>query len=139
MQAYFLDTSIVIDCIRGKKEISRFVSDLKANLYINYIVIAELSEGIYRVKDSKRMEAGIDAFINGVDGVLPINYNVSKLFGKIRADLKEKGHIIEDFDILIGATCIENNLPVITLNRKHFEKIEGLDVYTPDDLKKLDK
>ncbi|MEK7550542.1 MAG: type II toxin-antitoxin system VapC family toxin [Patescibacteria group bacterium] len=135
MNSYFLDTSVVIDCIRGKKETVKFISDLKASLYINYIVIAELSEGIYRVKDSKSIEVGIDAFINGMDGVFPINYNVSKLFGKIRADLKEKGQIIEDFDILIGATCIENNIPIITLNRKHFDKIQGLEVFTPDDLK----
>lgn len=135
MQAYFLDTSVVIDCIRGKKETSKVVSELNASLYINYIVIAELSEGIYRLGNSKKTEAGIDAFISGMDGVLPINYKVSKLFGKIRADLKEKGHIIEDFDILIAASCIENNLPIITLNRKHFDRINGLEVYTPDDFK----
>lgn len=135
MNAYFLDTSVVIDCIRGKKETSQFISNLKGSLFINYIVIAELSEGIYRVKDSKAMEAGIDAFINGVDGVLPINYNVSKLFGKIRTDLKEKGQIVEDFDILIASTCIENNLPILTLNKKHFDRIVGLEVLTPDDFK----
>lgn len=135
MNSYFLDTSVVIDCIRGKKEITKFISELKASFFINYIVIAELSEGIYRVKNSKLMEAGIDAFINGMDGVLPFNYNVAKLFGKIRADLKEKGQVIDDFDILIGATCIENNMPIITLNRKHFDKIVGLEVYSPDDFK----
>lgn len=135
MQAYFLDTSIVIDCLRGNKKTSNFINSLKASLYINYIVIAELSEGIYRVKDSKLMEAGVDTFIGGVDGVLPINYNVSKLFGKIRSDLKEKGQMVEDFDILIASTCIENNLPIITLNRKHFDRIVGLEVFTPDDFK----
>lgn len=135
MHAYFLDTSVAVDCIRGKKETSKFINELKASLFINYIVIAELSEGIYRVDDAKKMEAGIEAFINGMDGVLPINYNVSKLFGKIRSDLKKKGYIIEDFDILIAASCIENNLPIITLNRKHFDRIEGLEVFTPDDFK----
>lgn len=135
MNAYFLDTSVVIDCIRGKKETIRFISNLKGSLFINYIVIAELSEGIYRVKDSKSMKTSIEDFMNGVDGVLPINYKVSKLFGKIRADLKEKGQIVEDFDILIASTCIENNLPIITLNRKHFDRIVGLEVLTPDDFK----
>lgn len=135
MHAYFLDTSIVIDYLRGNKKTSQFISHLKASLFINYIVIAELSEGIYRVKDPKSMESGIDAFINGVDGVLPISYNVSKLFGKIRADLREKGQMVEDFDILIASSCIENNLPIITLNRKHFDRIVGLEVLTPDDFK----
>ncbi len=131
MDEYFLDTSIVIDYIRGKKEISRFVNELKGKLYINYIVIAELSEGIYRVKDSKKMENGIDNFVNGMDGVLQVNYYVAKKFGEIRADLRKRGEVIEDFDILIAATCIENNLPIITLNKKHFDKIDGLKILTP--------
>ena len=135
MQTYFIDTSIAIEYIRGKREVSQFVNSLKASLYTNYIVIAELSEGIYRVNEPKKMEKGIDNFINGMDGVISINYNIAKRFGKIRADLKKKGHIIEDFDILIASDCIENNMPILTLNKKHFERVEGLEVFTPEDFK----
>ncbi len=35
---------------------------------------------------------------------------------------------IEVTDILIAATAITNNLPVKTLNTRHFERVIGLDL-----------
>ena len=40
--------------------------------------------------------------------------------------LKSKNQMIEIPDILIGATAIANELPLATLNKKHFERIENL-------------
>jgi len=34
--------------------------------------------------------------------------------------------IIGDMDLLIGATALQHNLTVLTNNRRHFERIEGL-------------
>ena len=39
-----------------------------------------------------------------------------------------KGELIEDADLIISATCIVNDLVLITNNRKHFSRIEGLDI-----------
>jgi len=36
--------------------------------------------------------------------------------------------MIEFRDIFIAATCIVNDLPVRTLNKKHFDRITGLHV-----------
>jgi len=36
--------------------------------------------------------------------------------------------MIEFRDIFIAATCMVNNLPVKTLNKKHYDRIEGLSV-----------
>ena len=47
-------------------------------------------------------------------------------FGKIKADLKSKGNIIEDFDILIASVAMANNHIVVTNNYEHFSRIEGL-------------
>lgn len=41
---------------------------------------------------------------------------------------RKKGELIEDADLLIAATCIVNDLVLITNNRKHFSRIEGLDI-----------
>jgi len=45
---------------------------------------------------------------------------------RIVKQLKSKNQIIEIPDILIGATAIANELPLATLNKKHFERIENL-------------
>jgi len=40
--------------------------------------------------------------------------------------LKRENKLIDIGDILIAATAIANDLPLATLNRKHFERIRGL-------------
>jgi predicted nucleic acid-binding protein len=41
---------------------------------------------------------------------------------------------IEFQDLIIAATAISFNNPLATINKKHFDNIEGLDLITPDDL-----
>jgi predicted nucleic acid-binding protein len=43
-------------------------------------------------------------------------------------ELKRKRKQIERADPFIAATAIANNLPLATLNRKHFERIENLNL-----------
>ena len=34
--------------------------------------------------------------------------------------------LIGDFDLLIGATALQHDLTLMTNNRRHFDRIEGL-------------
>ncbi|MBI2416747.1 MAG: type II toxin-antitoxin system VapC family toxin [Ignavibacteriales bacterium] len=40
--------------------------------------------------------------------------------------LRGKNMLIDLADIFIAATCLANNLEIVTLNRKHFKRIDGL-------------
>ena len=135
MQGYFLDTSVAIEYIRGNKKIIRFVDDLKEGVFIDYIVVAELYEGVYRVEKSKQIKNGIEQFMSGTE-ILSINFSTATEFGKIRADLRNNGNSIEDFDIMIAASCLTNELALVTLNKKHFERIKDLEVLTPEEVGK---
>jgi len=42
--------------------------------------------------------------------------------------LRKTGIAIDDGDLLIAAYCIRNNLPLVSNNVKHFEKLENLQV-----------
>ncbi len=46
----------------------------------------------------------------------------------IYADLYKQGLLILDADILIAATALENNLPLVTNNESHFNRVSGLQV-----------
>ena len=59
--------------------------------------------------------------------VLPI-YPALPIFGDIRAELEEKGRRIDDFDILIGATAIKNNVVLVTDNIKHLERLPNIKI-----------
>jgi len=45
---------------------------------------------------------------------------------QIYSELKAKGELIEDADILIAAICLSIKYVLATNNAKHFEKINGL-------------
>lgn len=45
---------------------------------------------------------------------------------KVKKPLKTLS--LSNGNIFIAATCIVNELPIVTLNKKHFERIKGLDI-----------
>ena len=47
---------------------------------------------------------------------------------EIYADLYKGGKLIGDADILIAATALVNNMPLVTNNESHFHRISGLQV-----------
>ena len=58
--------------------------------------------------------------------VLPFAETVSQLAIKLNSDLKRKRKQIGMAELFIAATAISHNLPLSTLNKKHFERIDGL-------------
>ena len=133
MSGYLLDTSIVIEYTKGNKRVVEMINNLEGEIVSSYVVLSELYEGIFRSKNE--VEQRILGFFDSLDKVIGINKQISKIFGKVRSDLKERGEVIEDLDILVASTCMANDLSLITLNGKHFKRIEGLKVFTPDDFK----
>jgi tRNA(fMet)-specific endonuclease VapC len=61
--------------------------------------------------------------------ILPFTEPVSIKAAQIYQQLKGKNQLIEFRDIFIAATCIVNNFPVVTLNKKHFSRVEGLTIF----------
>lgn len=58
--------------------------------------------------------------------VLALDEAISQVAVDINNELKRKRKQIETADLFIAATAIANNLSFVTLNKKHFERIEGL-------------
>lgn len=61
--------------------------------------------------------------------VLPFDLACSKIAAKIYQDLKVENQLISLPDIFIAATAIAHDLQLLTLNRKHFERITALKLY----------
>ena len=60
--------------------------------------------------------------------MLPFNQNAAQVAVQINNDLKKKSQQIAIADLFIAATAIENNIPFATLNRKHFDRIDQLQI-----------
>jgi tRNA(fMet)-specific endonuclease VapC len=58
--------------------------------------------------------------------VLSFDEAVSQAAVDINNSLKSKRKQIGMADLFIAATAIANNMPLVTLNKKHFDRIDGL-------------
>lgn len=58
--------------------------------------------------------------------VLPFDDSVALKSSEIIHLLRKQNKMIEFSDIFIGATCMVYELPLKTLNTKHFSRITGL-------------
>jgi predicted nucleic acid-binding protein len=58
--------------------------------------------------------------------ILPFDKKVAAAAVVINKSLKSKRKLIDIADLFIGATAIANKLPFATLNKKHFERIDEL-------------
>ena len=91
------------------------------------ITLAELYDGIYFSRDPSESEATLLEFLNDVR-LIGIDEETARLFAKERGRLRAAGSLIGDFDLLIGVTAIQNGLTLLTNNRRHFERIDGLNL-----------
>jgi tRNA(fMet)-specific endonuclease VapC len=110
---YLVDTDWVIHYLNGRADIVRRLHELQPQgLGLSVISLAELYEGIHYSTDP---EGGIDE-------------DACKIFGRERGRLRKQGTLIGDFDLLIAATGLYYGLTVLTNNRQHFERVEGLQI-----------
>lgn len=126
--SYLIDTDWIIHYLHGNKKIVRRLTSLKKEgLAISSISLAEVYEGVYYSLDPISSENGLNNLLKGIS-TLNVNEGIAKVFGKQRGKLRKEGKLINDFDLLITSTAIHHNLTVLTNNRKHFERIEGLNI-----------
>ncbi len=59
--------------------------------------------------------------------ILPIN-SALDIYAKEKADLRNAGTIIDDFDLLIGSTAIKFDMIMVTNNTKHLGRIYGIQI-----------
>lgn len=118
-----VDTSILIDYFRKKdKEKSVLVTLVKQDY--SYCISSVTEYEIYRGALLGQISFW-DNLLQKVE-VLSFDKTTSRVAVEINAELKRKRKQIEIPDLFIAATAIANNLPLATLNRKHFDRIDNL-------------
>jgi tRNA(fMet)-specific endonuclease VapC len=119
-----VDTSILIDFFRkkNKKKTTLFKIQQNHEIYASTITEFEFLAG---VKDENVLS--LKHFFSKIN-LLTFDSNAAKKASSIYQDLKSKNQVIEFRDIFIAATAIAHNLPIATLNKEHFSRIEGLKI-----------
>ena len=88
------------------------------------MTVAELKYGVENSKTVDAMRKIVEAFIPKFF-VIPI-YNSLDIYAKEKARLRKQGLMIDDFDILIGATAIANDMVMVTNNVSHLSRLDNI-------------
>jgi tRNA(fMet)-specific endonuclease VapC len=98
-------------------------------LAISVISLAELYEGVHYSTDRDGDERALNDFLTDVS-ILGVEEEICKIFGKERGRMRREKKMIGDFDLLIASTCLFYNLILLTNNKKHYQLVECLKIFS---------
>lgn len=125
MNQYLLDTNICIYYIKGLYDLkSKFEEVGPENCFISEITLAELKFGVAKSEAKKKNQKALENFLSGIQ-ILPI-FPALDIYAEEKARLQKAGKIIDDFDLLIGATAVSFDLTMVTNNTSHFSRIKEI-------------
>ena len=124
-QVVFLDSSVLIDYFRKQKKSNSFFYQLTKRY--NSFSVSSITEFEVYIGSNELQDPFWDKFFSQVT-VLPYNSKVNKTSIIINRELKKKRKQIDTPDLMIGATARTYNLPLATLNIKHFKNIDNLEI-----------
>lgn len=115
-----LDTCVLIDVLRGNAAALAFVSELPEQPALSVITVTEILAGVRNTRERKLFEQFAAAC-----AAVPIELEIATLAGEY-VNQYRKSHSVDPIDALIAATAKTRNLPLATLNLKHFPMFDGL-------------
>ena len=126
--SYLLDTDWAIHCLhRVERVVTRLAELRPEGVSISIVSLAELYQGVFYATDPVGNERALRDFLAPIP-VVPLDDETCRIFARERGRLKALGTPIGDFDLLIGATALRHNFTLLSNNRRHFERIAGLNI-----------
>ena len=125
---YLVDTDWAIEYMHSREPVtSRLVELFPYGLAISIVSVAELYEGEVNSTNPEREARMLQEFLADM-AIIPLDDAICRIFARERSRLRASGTLIGDLDILIGATALCHNLTLLTNNRRHFERLQGLSI-----------
>jgi len=119
----FLDTSVCIALLRGQTPPNSWEVFRAA---LSSVVLAELWAGIHHQGgDTERKK--VNLLLQTIE-VLPFETIAAERTGYVLGTLASQGIPIGDFDAQIAGHALALDIPLATLNKKHFSRIPELEL-----------
>jgi tRNA(fMet)-specific endonuclease VapC len=93
-------------------------------LTFSAITLYEIERGLL-AKRATRLLAQFDTIVRA-SNVLPVSVTILRRAALLWSAAKAKGQPQNDADLIIAATAVENDLGLVTGNRRHFEWVDDL-------------
>lgn len=126
------DTDFIIDLMRARPSAVdrlRAIADGVAPLGVSVMTLMQLHHGLARVR---RYDLEKQRILRALAGFTahPVTAAIAELAGEMDGRLLARGARVDVWDVIIAATALHLREPVLTRNRRHFDRFDGLDVET---------
>lgn len=128
MIKYLVDTNILGYFARNSSAAlqKRMLAALqKQEVAISAITRAEIRFGLALLQADDKRRRTIDLLLHEIP-VLPWTVDAADRYGDIAAHLQQTGQPIGEMDTQIAAHALALDLPLVTHNTRHFERVAGL-------------
>jgi tRNA(fMet)-specific endonuclease VapC len=125
---YLLDTNICVFLFRNQFDIASVMLEKGLeNCYVSEITVAELRYGAENSANPQKHHHLIDTFLRRIE-TISIADSIF-VYAKEKVRLQKAGISIHDeFDLLIGATAIANDMILVTDNEKHLNRLSKIKI-----------
>jgi len=114
VSALLLDTNVLIDYLRDIPQAVKYLETSPGYMSISALTVAELHAGARDDAERQRLREFTAAF-----DVIPADSAICEMGGDFRARYAPS-HGVDLIDGVIAATAVVHQLPLVTLNKKHF-------------------
>lgn len=129
--SYLVDSDWLIDAFLGVPTTVNLMAQLRDDgLAVSIVSYGELFEGAVGAPDPATELARFRRFLARL-ALLPLDDPTIERFAYLRVDLRRRGQLIPDLDLLIAATALQHDLTLITRNTRHFARLPELRLYQP--------
>ena len=126
-----VDSDIMIDFLNNQGSAVNFFKETNSDkeLFISIISWAEVIYGFKKIKSSNKERLFEDFLEVNRIVIISIDKKVAEKYLDIKINLEIKRIPLDEFDLLIAATAMANNLLLATRNIKHFKRIKDLSLF----------
>ncbi len=130
MERSLLDTDMFSEVMRGRNQAIRAKADayldVVGHLTLSVITVSEIVDGFRRQQRDDRIAEFMAEIDAGKHEIIALELMAAVTAGRIFGDLHRTGQPIGGADPLIAACAITLDLPLITGNVGHYERVKSL-------------
>jgi tRNA(fMet)-specific endonuclease VapC len=116
-----LDSDVLIDFLNGRASTELMAAIESGRLLTTTISLFEVLRGTAGARRSREMTRVFELVEQ-----LPLTALAATRAAQIDQQLRAVGQRLDTADTLIAGIALANDLPVVTRNRRHFDRIPGL-------------
>jgi predicted nucleic acid-binding protein len=126
MPSCVVDTDVVSLLFKNSAQASLYYPHLAGKLLIiSFMTLAELDRWVLERNWGRARIALMEAHLQQF-AVHPSDRTLCQIWAQVIFSERRQGRITSTADAWIAATAILNNVPLVSHNRRDFEKVEGL-------------